>query len=179
MKTYLSRAYDKVLEWKLESKGAVLIEGPKWCGKTTTAEQIANSVVYMQKPEDRDQNIRLAQIAPQRLLEGETPHLVDEWQIAPQLWNAVRYEVDKRDEFGQFILTGSSVPAKLEEADHSGTGRIARMRMRPMALQESGDSSGEVSLGSLFEGAELPVASAESSLDFWPSSPAAEDGQRR
>lgn len=119
----------------------------------------------MQDPRTRDQNRRLAQIAPQALLEGPSPRLIDEWQVAPQLWDAVRYEVDRRDEFGQFVLTGSSVPVDFNEMEHSGTGRISRMRMRPMALFESGDSTGDVSLGALFDGAPLPVASAEDGLE--------------
>lgn len=165
MKKYLPRVYDDVLKWRLESKGAILVEGPKWCGKTTTAEQSAKSIVYMQDPKSKEQNLRLAQLDPSRLLEGDAPRLVDEWQVAPCLWDAVRYEVDRRDGFGQFILTGSSVPADLGKVDHSGTGRIARMRMRPMALQESGDSSGEVSLARLFEGEEMPIAKANGSLE--------------
>lgn len=119
----------------------------------------------MQDPRTRDQNRRLAQIAPQALLEGPSPRLIDEWQVAPQLWDAVRYEVDRRDEFGQFILTGSSVPVDFSEMEHSGTGRISRMRMRPMALFESGDSTGGVSLGALFDGNPLPVAPAEDGLE--------------
>ena len=157
MQTYRKRVFDKILQNRLEAKGAVLIEGTKWCGKTTTAEQIARSVVYMQNPATRDQNAQLARIAPQRLLEGDVPHLIDEWQVAPQLWDAVRFEVDQRDEFGQLILTGSSVPASLDEAQHSGTGRIARMTMRPMTLGESGDSSCAVSMGALFKGEKLRV----------------------
>ena len=120
----------------------------------------------MQDPRTRDQNRRLAQIAPQVLLEGPSPRLIDEWQVAPQLWDAVRYEVDCRDEFGQFILTGSSVPVDFSEMEHSsGMGRISRMRMRPMALFESGDSTGSVSLGALFDGAPLPVAPAEDGFE--------------
>ncbi len=157
MKKYLPRIYDGVLADRLAAKGAVLVEGPKWCGKTTTAEQVAGSVVYMQDPGSRAQNQQLARIAPDVLLAGATPRLIDEWQVVPELWDAVRYEVDRRDEFGQFILTGSAVPADLSQVEHTGTGRIARMRMRPMALAESGDSSGEVSLGALFEGKRLPV----------------------
>lgn len=119
----------------------------------------------MQDPRTRDQNRRLAQMAPQMLLEGPFPRLIDEWQVAPQFWDAVRYEVDRRDEFGQFILTGSSVPVDFSEMEHSGTGRISRMRMRPMTLFESGDSTGGASLGALFDGASLPVAPAEDGLE--------------
>ena len=147
---YRSRIADKILERKLAGKGAVLIEGPKWCGKTTTAEQVAKTVLYMDDPESRNQNIAMASMNPKRLLKGETPKLIDEWQIAPALWDAVRFEVDHRKDFGQFILTGSSVPPDTKEITHSGTGRFTWLTMRPMSLFESGDSSGEVSLGQLF-----------------------------
>lgn len=150
MDKYRPRIVDSVLDFKLRSKGAVLIEGPKWCGKTTTASQVAKSVLLMQ--ENATQNRELAQVAPKRLLQGEVPRLIDEWQLAPELWDAVRVEVDKRDDFGQFILTGSAVPPSLEKIHHTGTGRITRMVMRPMTLFESGDSSGEVSLSALFDG---------------------------
>lgn len=142
----------------LEAKGAVLIEGAKWCGKTTSAKHIANSVIEMDRPDMTEQYQQMARIKPSNLLEGETPHLIDEWQIAPNIWNAVRYEVDRRGEFGQFILTGSSVPAKLEESTHTGTGRIVRMRMRTMSLYESGDSNGKVSLKDLFDGYEISAS---------------------
>ena len=111
MKQYRNRIADRVLKDKLEAKGAVLIQGPKWCGKTTTATQIAKSTLYMQDPAKKNQNIKMAELDPTLLLEGETPRLIDEWQLATKLWDAVRFEVDKRDEFNQFILTGSSVPA--------------------------------------------------------------------
>ncbi|NLG10060.1 MAG: ATP-binding protein [Coriobacteriaceae bacterium] len=163
-KEYLPRIYDKVLARKLEAKGAVLIEGPKWCGKTTTALQQAKSVLYMQDPETRSQNLMMADIHPTELLRGDTPRLIDEWQIAPKLWDAVRFEVDRRDEFEQFILTGSSVPVSLDEKSHTGTGRISRMRMRPMSLFESGDSTGTISLGALLDGNELPVSTCSSTI---------------
>ena len=150
MKKYYQRVSDKVLLEHLEAKGAVLIEGAKWCGKTTSAKHIAQSVIEMDRPDMTEQYQQMARIKPSNLLEGATPHLIDEWQIATNLWNAVRYEVDRRGEFGQFILTGSSVPAKLDESMHTGTGRIVRMRMRPMSLYESKDSSGQVSLADLF-----------------------------
>jgi len=150
MKKYIKRIADKKLAMHLESKGAVLIEGPKWCGKTTTANQIAKSVMEMDRPELSNQYQQMANLNPSLLLEGDIPRLIDEWQLAPNLWNAVRYEVDKRDDFGQFILTGSAVPAKMDESSHTGTGRIARMKMRTMTLFESGDSSGDVSLRELF-----------------------------
>ena len=165
MKKYLPRIYDSVLSRRLEAKGAVLVEGAKWCGKTTTALQIAKSVIYMQDPETKSQNLLLADIRPSELLKGSTPRLIDEWQIAAKLWDAVRFEVDARDEFNQFILTGSSVPPDLDDVEHSGTGRIARMRMRPMSLLESNDSSGEVSLSALFKSEELPVVATNATID--------------
>lgn len=155
MKEYYERVSDKVLRDRLEAKGAVLIEGAKWCGKTTSAKHLSKSVIEMDRPEYAEQYRQMARLQPSVLLEGETPHLIDEWQLAPNLWNAVRYEVDQRGEFGQFILTGSSVPAQLDESAHTGTGRIVRMRMRPMSLFESRDSSGEVSLKDLFDGKKI------------------------
>ena len=151
MKEYLPRISDKLLEERLDAKGAVLIEGPKWCGKTTTAKQQAKSFISMDRPDMTRQYQQMAEISPNTLLEGETPRLIDEWQIAPNLWNTVRYEVDNRDEFGQFILTGSAVPHEFDDSMHTGTGRISRLLMRPMSLFESKDSSGEVSLKNLFE----------------------------
>ena len=151
MKEYLPRIADKLLEERLDAKGAVLIEGPKWCGKTTTAKQQAKSFISMDRPDMTRQYQQMAEISPNTLLEGETPRLIDEWQIAPNLWNTVRYEVDNRDEFGQFILTGSAVPHEFDDSMHTGTGRISRLLMRPMSLFESRDSSGEVSLKNLFE----------------------------
>lgn len=150
MKEYRKRVADQLLLRRLQSKGAVLLEGPRWCGKTTTALQIAESVVFMQDPANRRQNITMAEIEPSLLLKGDTPRLIDEWQLAPQLWDAVRFEVDQRDAFGQFILTGSAVPAADMTLSHTGTGRIARMLLRPMTLHESGDSNGSVSLHQLF-----------------------------
>ena len=150
MKEYYQRVSDKVLLDHLESKGAVLIEGAKWCGKTTSAKHIAKSVIEMDRPDMTEQYQQMARINPSNLLEGKVPHLIDEWQIATNIWNAVRYEVDQRGEFGQFILTGSSVPAALDESMHTGTGRIVRMQMRPMSLFESKDSTGQVSLMDLF-----------------------------
>lgn len=151
MKEYLPRIADKLLEERLDAKGAVLIEGPKWCGKTTTAKQKAKSFISMDRPDMTIQYQQMAEISPNTLLEGEIPRLIDEWQIAPNLWNAVRYEVDNRDEFGQFILTGSAVPNEFDDSMHTGIGRISRLLMRPMSLFESKDSSGEVSLKNLFE----------------------------
>lgn len=136
---------------KLEGKGAVLIEGPKWCGKTTTAEQVAASILYMDDPEKKEQNISMSELNPKRLLKGDTPRLIDEWQIAPKLWDAIRFEVDHRRELGQFVLTGSAVPVDTKAITHSGTGRFTWLTMRPMSLYESGDSTGDVSLKGLFE----------------------------
>lgn len=154
MKEYKPRIVDKILERKLKGKGAVLIEGPKWCGKTTTAEQAAKSVLYMADPDNQDQNLILAEISPKQLLIGETPRLIDEWQLGPKLWDAVRFEVDHRDSMGQFILTGSAVPVSREKIHHTGTGRFSWLFMRPMSLFESNDSTGEVSLQELFDGKE-------------------------
>ncbi len=150
MKEYKQRIADEILKDKLEAKGAVIIEGPKWCGKTTTAMQVAGSVLRMDEPSKRDVNIQMSEIAPERLLQGKTPRLIDEWQIAPKLWDAARYEVDTRGEEGQFILIGSAVPADSKEITHSGTGRFTWLTMRPMSLYESEESSGEVSLEELF-----------------------------
>lgn len=151
MKQYRPRIADDALKRKLEGKGAVLIEGPKWCGKTTTAEQVAKSILYMDEPGAREQNLTMASLNPGRLLVGSSPRLIDEWQIAPKLWDAVRFEVDHRGETGQFILTGSAVPPETAEITHSGTGRFTWLTMRPMSLYESGDSSGEISLTELFK----------------------------
>ena len=151
MKKYRKRIVDDILKRKLDGKGAVLIEGPKWCGKTTTAEQLSASVLYMDDPEKKEQNIAMAEFNPKRLLKGATPRLIDEWQLAPKLWDAIRFEVDHRDELGQFMLTGSAVPVDEKEITHSGTGRFAWLTMRPMSLYESGDSTGEVSLKELFD----------------------------
>lgn len=152
MKEYRSRIVDSILQDKLEAKGAVLIEGPKWCGKTTTAAQKASSILHMDNPSEKEQNLSLARINPLRLLKGDTPRLIDEWQLAPTLWDTIRYEVDQRAKMGQFILTGSAVPPDTKEITHSGTGRFSWLMMRPMSLFESGDSSGEVSLKELFSG---------------------------
>ena len=152
MDDYKPRIVDEILIKKLESKGAVLIEGPKWCGKTTTALRQAKSVLRMDNPLEKEQNLRLSKLNPQRLLIGDNPRLIDEWQIAPSLWDTVRYEVDQRGKMGQFILTGSAVPPDTKEITHSGTGRFTWLTMRPMSLYESGESTGEVSLKSLFAG---------------------------
>ena len=159
MKEYKKRIADEILSRKLQGKGAVLIQGPKWCGKTTTAEQVAQSILYMSDPEEIEQNLSLANIKPKLLLEGSTPRLIDEWQIAPKLWDAIRFEIDHRNAEGQFILTGSSVPVKMDEVWHTGTGRFAWLTMRPMTLYESGESNGTVSLTELFQSAKINATS--------------------
>ena len=145
---------DGLLKKKLEAKGAVLIEGPKWCGKTTTAEEIAASKVMLARTDVKNSFRSLLEIDTDAALSGETPMLIDEWQTVPKLWDAVRYTVDQRRKMGQFILTGSAVPDKEaeKEIEHSGTGRFAWLTMRPMSLFESGESNGTVSLGDLFAG---------------------------
>ena len=165
MKVYRKRVADDILKRKLEGKGAVLIEGPKWCGKTTTAEQIAASILYMDDPEKKEQNLTMSELNPTRLLKGAVPRLIDEWQLAPKLWDTVRFEVDHRGELGQFILTGSAVPADTKEITHSGTGRFTWLTMRPMSLYESGDSTGDISLKVLFENTEEVDGTANLSLD--------------
>lgn len=152
MKKYRSRIMDSLLEKKLQAKGAVLIEGPKWCGKTTTAEEIAASKIMLAKPDIKDHFKSLLEIDSDAALAGDTPMLIDEWQTVPKLWDAVRYTVDHRHAMGQFILTGSAVPNQEagKEREHSGTGRFAWLTMRPMTLFESGESNGTVSLGELF-----------------------------
>lgn len=153
---YMPRIADRLLSEALEDSGAVLIEGPKWCGKTRLGEQAAKSCLYLHDPDKGAEYLRLAEVKPSRLLEGESPRLIDEWQDAPMLWNAVRFMVDKRGGTGHFILTGSTVPRDEKPGEakrHSGTGRIARLKMLPMTLFESDESSGDVSLAALFDGA--------------------------
>lgn len=162
---YLGRIADNILRAYLEAFGAVLIEGPKWCGKTTTAEQQANSELKLQLPDTRDGYLATANTRPSLLLEGATPRLIDEWQDAPTLWDAVRSAVDSRQKVGQFILTGSNSIDK-KKILHSGTGRIARMRMAPMSLWESGESTGEVSLMELFDNPNLDIDGKNSALDI-------------
>lgn len=162
---YKQRIMDQVLEYRLSSKGAVLITGPKWCGKTTTAKRHAVSFLNMQDPISKQQYLALAKINPLEMLKGGTPRLIDEWQISPNIWDAVRQEVDRRGEFGQFILTGSSVPAKMDASSHSGIGRIVAVKMRPMSLFESSESNGEISLSDLFNDPEYKKTS-ESNLSI-------------
>lgn len=165
MSAYRPRIADQMLAARLRRKGAVLVEGPKWCGKTTTAEQQAASILYMADPMRKQQNIQAAKINVQQLLTGETPRLIDEWQIAPSLWDSVRFEVDHRGGWGHFILTGSSVPPSANEIFHSGTGRFAKLKMRTMSLFESGDSTGAVSLSDLFAAEKKPI-SGSSKIDI-------------
>ncbi len=141
-----------------------MVEGAKWCGKTTTAAQVARSSIFMQDPAKRDQFLKMAELNPSLLLEGDTPRLIDEWQLAPQLWDAIRFEVDRRDECNQFILTGSSVPILDRMTSHTGTGRISRMVMRPMSLFESDDSNGSIALHDLFS--EQGDIAAKSMIDI-------------
>lgn len=151
-KEYYPRISDKLVEEKLSISGAVLIEGPKWCGKTRTGQHFAKSTLFMQDPDKGAGYMQMADTMPSRLLHGAKPRLLDEWQEAPVLWDAVRFDVDKTGEWGQYILTGSAVPRDDMQPKHTGTGRISRVRMRPMTLFESNESEGSVSLASLFDG---------------------------
>lgn len=155
MVAYKPRIADRLLTRKLAGKGAVLIEGPKWCGKTTTAKQQAKSMLNLGDSNVLRQSLQMMDLSPITLLEGDTPRLIDEWQTIPPLWDTIRSEVDRRGDFSQFILTGSSVLPDAESTIHSGTGRFARIKMRPMSLLESGESTGSVSLTKLFEGEPL------------------------
>ena len=169
MKRYMPRIADGILAHKLKSKGAVLVEGPKWCGKSTTCRQHAKSAILMQDTESRDQNIALAYTSARILLDKQPPLLIDEWQEAPILWDAVRTEVDRRDSFGQFILTSSVSPLNDDsknEIHHSGIGRIASMTMNTMSLYESGDSNGSVSLADLFNGISTAASSEATLQDY-------------
>ena len=177
MKQYLPRLVDELLEKELEAFGAVLITGSKWCGKTTTGLNQAKSTLFLQNPDEREQNLRLADIKPSLLLEGDNPRLIDEWQDAPQLWDSVRFSIDQRSETGLYILTGStSVDESL--IAHSGTGRISRLKMRTMSLFESGDSNGEVGITQLLKGEEIVSKSSHTIEDIanlivgggWPAS---------
>lgn len=163
-KKYLKRLGDEELQLALKASGAVLIEGAKWCGKTSTAQQAAKSVIFLQDPDQSASYLALADTKPSLLLTGANPRLIDEWQMAPVLWDAVRFEVDKRNELGQFILTGSAVPNDNVTA-HTGTGRISRIKMRPMSLFESKESNGSISLGDLFNNP-LKINEATSELSI-------------
>lgn len=151
MAKYKQRISDRILKRKVLGKGAVLIEGPKWCGKTTTAKQLAKSVLDLGDSSVLRQSVQLIELSPKTLLEGKTPRLIDEWQALPPIWDSIRSEVDNRGEPSQFILTGSSVLPEADETIHSGTGRYAYIKMRPMSLYESGESNGKVSLADLFD----------------------------
>jgi len=164
MKKYYPRIADKLLDEALESAGAVLIEGPKWCGKTWTALNQANSACYIASPENNFQYRTMAQLSPDLVLHGESPRLLDEWQEVPALWDAVRFFVDQTPKRGQFILTGSSTPRQ-KGILHSGTGRIVKMRMRSMSLFESGDSSGSISLKDLFSNPVMTIQTGKVQLD--------------
>ena len=157
MKGYKQRIADQLLENKLAGKGAVLIIGPKRCGKTTTAKQQSHSILDLSKKLVLEQSRQMIDINPESLLLGDTPRVIDEWQLIPSLWDVVRTTVDERNEFAQFILTGSAVLPEAEDTLHSGTGRIGRLKMRPMSLYESGESKGEVSLNDLFNQADIAV----------------------
>ena len=161
---YMPRIADKKMALALQSSGAVLIVGPKWCGKTETAKQFAKSALYMQHPDLAETHLKMASLKPSELLEGETPRLIDEWQDAPVLWNAIRFTVDRRKERGQFILTGSVVPATAKNM-HSGAGRISRLEMQTMSLFESNESTGEVSLAALFRGETGMVGTSKLTID--------------
>lgn len=157
---------DMILAEELEAMGAVLIEGPKACGKTTTAEHASGSVIYMDDPVRRSQYLQMVETDINYILDGKAPRLIDEWQIAPKIWDAVRFEVDHRRKDGQFILTGSAVPPEEDknEMKHSGTGRIAWLLMRPMSLWESSDSTGQVSLASVFKISDSDLMRGNSNL---------------
>lgn len=160
---YLPRVLDKDLEKYLTMIGAILIVGPKWCGKTTTAEQHAKSVLKLQDKDNYKTNMMWADIEPYRLLKGEKPRLIDEWQVAPVLWDSVRTSVDESEGYGLYILTGSTVVDE-DSIMHSGTGRIHRMLMRPMSLYESGESNGQISIMDLFDNPDININNCESSL---------------
>ena len=176
-KDYRPRLIDNIIDSYLEAFGAVCVEGPKWCGKTWTSSYHCKSEIMLGNPDGNFQNRQLAQMSPSLVLEGETPRLIDEWQEVPQLWDAVRYKVDQSGNKGQFILTGSATPNH-KGILHSGAGRIAKLRMRPMSLFESGNSSGDISLKDICEGRIEPKISGEVDLrkliDFiirggWPA----------
>ena len=160
MHEYKARICDESLRDELAGAGAVLIEGAKWCGKTTTAEQAAQSAIYMDETGKLEQNLILARTKPERILSGPAPRLVDEWQLAPALWDSIRYNVDHSDEPGRYILTGSAVPPDTSDIRHSGTGRFSWIKMRPMSLWESLESSGEASLTAMFAGEDVTGASS-------------------
>ncbi len=158
--SYIPRLIDDVLKDDLRLFGGVVVTGPKWCGKTTTAEQVANSGVYLQDKTQYNRFRKIANLDPSKVLDGEPPMLVDEWQRIPELWDAARFQIDRRNEKGQFVFTGSKI-INDSELEHSGAGRIKRLKMRTMSLWEMGESTGEVSLGKLFEGQDSVVGLPE------------------
>lgn len=183
---YLPRVADAILLEKLKTAGAVHIKGPKWCGKTATAERHAASCVYLQDPDKGPSLLQLADVKPSAILDGAEPRLIDEWQMAPQLWDAVRFSVDRGHGRGRFILTGSSTPRKKERPKHSGVGRISQMHMRTMSLFESRESSGDVSLRALFDGERDIAAISPCDVEHlafalcrggWPEAVTEENGQ--
>lgn len=180
MNDYKPRIVDKELQLRLEAFGATLIVGPKWCGKTTTAEQQAKSVIKMQDPDNKDYYLSTLQVKPSLLLEGERPRLIDEWQVAPELWDAIRHSVDQEGTEGIYILTGSNTVDD-SQIKHTGIGRISRMKMYPMSLFESGESNGKISLNELFYNKNYNIDGIRSTLTIedlifaacrggWPSS---------
>ena len=177
--SYRKRIADELLLEQLDAAGVVLIQGPKWCGKTTTAIQAAKSIKYMDWPSELGKNLFMAEENPEVLLEGEVPRLIDEWQLAPQLWDAARFTVDRRGKPGQFIFTGSAVPADRGKINQSGTGRFAWLTMRPMSLWESGESNGTISLSDIFANKKINAIAPDYTLNDlcylicrggWPSS---------
>ena len=160
---YYKRILDEIIEKRLKMVGAVVIEGPKWCGKTTTAKQHAKSILQLQNPDNRQNYLELAEIMPSKLLEGEKPRLIDEWQVAPVLWDAVRTKIDNTPGYGQFILTGST-SVNNDEIMHTGTGRVNRMTMLPMSLYESKESNGRISILELFKNPDMNIDGIESNL---------------
>lgn len=163
MKKYYPRITDKILKEELEAFGAVLINGPKWCGKTTTAKQVAKSVINMQDPSNKANYQKTVKIEPLILLQGDKPRLIDEWQEAPELWDAIRYDIDEKQQEGLYILTGST---KIDDIkiSHSGVGRISKIMMRTLSLYESNDSNGSVSLQDLFNGNAFKMAKSDLSV---------------
>ena len=162
---YKSRIADKLLQEQLEAAGVVLIEGTKWCGKTTTAEHVAQSVLYMDHPQRKKEYLILAESNPELLFNGEEPRLIDEWQVAPQLWDTARFLADRKKGTGHFIFTGSAVPVDNRMISHTGTGRFGWVTMRPMSLRESGESNGSVSMQELFAGKMKAAVAPDSSLE--------------
>ena len=186
---YIKRYVDEELNDILECMGAVLIVGPKWCGKTTTATQFAKTVIELQHPTLGKSYIELADVDPLLVLDGEKPLLIDEWQMAPELWDAVRYSVDKTDGYGLYILTGSTIVDN-SKINHKGVGRIHRLMMRPMSLYESGDSNGNIPLSGLFNEKDVKINGITSDLSLrdltflasrggWPETLNIEDKQKQ